>query len=234
MRSQSCGKLMPAAAADCGKQARSRHARHRVHLEAPRLAALVEPKVDAAVRTGLDGAMRLEAEFLDEQGYCGRKVRRKDFLGPARLILARVVEDLAELRTNLADGERAIVKDANRQLASRNERLQHRFVIERQRAIDGGANLVRVLHHREADRGSLLTGFHDQRQPKRFDRIVRHRRRHTPRRRRARQRRGTAAWRHPCPSRTRCPGDPCRYKARRPGRGRPAAFRPRHCHRAWQ
>src|SRR5262245_27218898 len=111
------------------QQARRRHAGHGVDLEAPGLSLFVEPEVDAAVRTGFDGAMSRNSELADlSRGRLG-KLGGEGFLGAASLVFAGVIEDVVKLRTNLADGKRFAVQDPDREFASRDESLDDHLIV---------------------------------------------------------------------------------------------------------
>src|SRR5687767_8371638 len=93
-----------------------------------------------------------------------RQLRRKFLLGHPLRVLALVVVDLV-LRLDLADGQRLVAKDRHRELASGDEALDHHLVIVPERLLDRGAEILALLHEREADRRPLLARLDDHRKP---------------------------------------------------------------------
>src|SRR5262245_14358962 len=100
------------------QQARLGEARQRVDLEAPETAVPVHAEVDAAVDVELQRAMHAQREILNARRLLRCHVRGEDLLGAAGLILRRVVEDRPRRGNDLADCERRVVENADRELAA--------------------------------------------------------------------------------------------------------------------
>ena len=63
--------------------------------------------------------MHAQREILRARRLLGREIRGENLFGAAGLVLGRVVEDRAGRGDDLADGERLVVEDADRELAAR-------------------------------------------------------------------------------------------------------------------
>src|SRR5690606_38442949 len=107
-RANSLAKLLERDADGRGRarqETAGRQARQRVHLEAPKTAVRVHPKIRAAIAFELQRPMRGEAERLDPARDVVGNIGREDLGGTAGLILRRIVEDRPLLRNDLANGE---------------------------------------------------------------------------------------------------------------------------------
>jgi hypothetical protein len=118
------------------QQAGSRHTGHGIHLKAPDLSGVVEPEIGSTIGTCLYGTVSFQAETSNETARLCVQISWKDFFGPVRLVLARVVEDVVKLWANLAHGQSRPFKDPDRQLAPRHEALDHDLIVVSERCFD--------------------------------------------------------------------------------------------------
>src|SRR5690606_24637004 len=97
----------------------------RGHLEAPEPAVRIHAEIRPAVHLELERPMRGETELLHAARLLRGQVRGEDLVRAARLVLRGVVENRREAGNDLADGERLVVEDADRELPAGDVALDH-------------------------------------------------------------------------------------------------------------
>jgi hypothetical protein len=85
------------------QEARAGHPWNGIDFKTPWLSRVVQSENNPAVGACFHSTMSRERERANEVGCRPRQSSGKDFFGPVRLVLARVIKDVVKLWANFAD-----------------------------------------------------------------------------------------------------------------------------------
>ena len=160
------GKLDAAVAGGVRKQALRRHAGNRVGLQNHGLPIGGHNEVTSGAAPAAEGAVRPDGEVLSLRVYARRQAGRDDMMHGRRLVLDLEVIELGP-RHNLDDGERArlfVSYDRNGDLRPFNALLDEHAPAAARRPRDGVVDARALRHARDAERGAVRRGLHEERQ----------------------------------------------------------------------
>src|SRR5688572_5361612 len=143
-------------------QTRLGHAWKSVRFETIKAAVVGHPKINPCASPQLECLKGLSRQILRLARFVRGNLRRKYLFGHPRRVLAFVVVDLV-LWDDFADGEGLVIQDADRELPTGDELLDHDLVVVLEGLRDGRGELLPPLHDGKAHRRPLLRRLHDHR-----------------------------------------------------------------------